>query len=138
MISFVRANPKITSVHAQKHCEALASGFDATWRNKVVQVPIFSSADNTWLLNLDGILADALEPGPPQDAEISFTDEDLSRIAAVTPPGTEREGDPAGRAELWGVQIRIVGGIPRTEMIIGKQLNNLRRDLKAIDGKLSI
>ena len=92
-ISFVRANPSITSVHAQKHVETLAGTFDAAWRSKVVQlqVPIFSSADNAWLLNLDGILADALELGPLRDTEISFTDEELSRISAVTPPGVPVE-----------------------------------------------
>ncbi len=93
MISFVRANPKITSAHAQKHCETLASSFDAAWRNKVVQlqVPIFSSADNAWLMNLDGVLADALELGPLRDTEISFTDKQLLQIAAVTPPGVPVE-----------------------------------------------
>ena len=93
MISFVRANSKVTSAHAQKHCETLASSFDAAWRNKVVQlqVPIFSSADNAWLLSLDSVLADALELGPLRNAEISFTGEELSRIAAVTPPGVPVE-----------------------------------------------
>ncbi len=93
MISFVRANTKVTSAHAQKHCETLASGFDTAWRNKVVQlqIPIFSSGDNAWLLNLDGILADALELGPLRGTEISFTDEELSRIASVTPPSVPVE-----------------------------------------------
>lgn len=74
MISFVRANPKITSAHAQKHCETLASFFDAAWRNKVIQlqISIFSSGDNAWLLNLDGILADALELGPLRDTKFLF------------------------------------------------------------------
>ncbi len=93
MISFVRANPKVTSAHAQKHCETLASSFNAAWRSKVVQlqVPIFSSADNAWLLSLDSVLADALELGPLLDTEISFTDDQLSQIAAVTPPNVPVE-----------------------------------------------
>ena len=93
MISFVRANPKVTSAHAQKHCETLASFFDAAWRDKVIQlqIPIFSSGDNAWLLSLDSVLADALELGPLRDTEIPFTDEELSQIAAVTPPGVPVE-----------------------------------------------
>ena len=93
IISFVLANTKVTSAHAQKHCEALAIGFDTAWRNKVVQlqIPIFSSGDNAWLLSLDAILADALELGPLRDAEISFSDEELSQIAAVTPPSVPVE-----------------------------------------------
>ena len=94
IIDFVRDNPALVSKTAQNNCEALASGFDKEWRNKVkqFQTPIFSrSTKGAWVLRFDDILADALELGALRKDEISLSPEDIQTVAELTPKEVPNE-----------------------------------------------
>ena len=88
IIDFVRDNPALVSKPAQSNCEALATGFDKEWRNKVkqFQTPIFSSSTKgAWVLRFDDILADALELGSLRKDEIDLSPEDMQTVDLLTP-----------------------------------------------------
>lgn len=85
---YVKKHPDIVSKTAQEHCIKLARGFDAAWRNKVLQfqTPIFSpSTRGAWVLRFDDVLADAKELGPLRENAVQLDADTVQRLKSLTP-----------------------------------------------------
>ena len=85
---FVLDNPDKVRKTAIPKAEVIEAGFDAAWRNKVIQfqVPLFSeNTKGAWTLRFDDVIADALELGPLQNAEHELPTAYLERLRTVTP-----------------------------------------------------
>ena len=85
---FVKEHPDSTGKTAQENCGRLASGFDAAWRDKVVQmqVPLFAPTTRAaWSLRFDDVLADAAELGPLRNRDFPLPPETSRLIAERLP-----------------------------------------------------
>lgn len=90
VIWFVKSNPDKVMKSTVQNCEILESGFDATWRKKVMQfqVPLFlANTKGAWVLRFDDVLSDALELGPLRNKEIDLPPEQLQALATATLKG---------------------------------------------------
>ena len=88
VISFVRKHPDQVLQSAAVNVDRLKKGFDAAWRDKLLQmqVPLFSArTKGTWLLRFDDIVADALEEGPLRGEPDPFSAGMLEKLRALTP-----------------------------------------------------
>ena len=94
---FVLTHPGVTSKSAQDKCLLIQKGFDAAWREKVIQfqTPIFSPGTRgQWIMRFDDAIADALELGPLRQNEVSLSPELEARIQTLTPKGLPPEVIP--------------------------------------------
>lgn len=87
--NFMLTNPTRVHKSLAEKAEKISTGFDAQWRNKVVQfqVPLFSpNTQGGWIIRFDDVIADALEQGPLRNLDITLSPELEERIVQLTPP----------------------------------------------------
>ncbi|MBQ0037242.1 MAG: hypothetical protein KBS74_01070 [Clostridiales bacterium] len=88
IIRFSKEHPGKLSKKSSESCAALEKGFEAAWRNKVLQyqVPLFTATTKgAWILRFEDIIADAAETGSLRDSDISLSAELTEKLSSVTP-----------------------------------------------------
>lgn len=88
IIRFSKEHPDKLSKKSLDSCTALEKGFEAAWRNKVLQyqIPLFTgTTKGAWILRFEDIIADALETGPLRDSDIVLSAELTEKLKNATP-----------------------------------------------------
>lgn len=85
---FMERSPDKVHKRLLGKAERIRKGFDAAWRDKVMQyqVPLFSpETKGGWIIRFDDVLADALELGPLRCTDVALPEETAARLLELCP-----------------------------------------------------